>query len=477
MSIPVLTAVTGPGEASLVAGLERSGGDVRVARRCADLAELLSAAASGLGRAAIVSADLHRLDREAVAQLGAAGIAVVGLAEPGDGEARARLAALGAARVLAADSDAAQVVLAVVEAVQDQARHPVTGGPHPGDRPWGAVAPGHGPGAAGPGASRVARWARGAPGPATAPAPFAGAADPADALAPAPEPFTAAGPPRPAGARVGRLVAVWGPIGSPGRTTVATGLAGELARRGAQTLLVDADTYGPSVAQTLGLLDESGGIAGAVRAANSGALDVDRLARLAPGLSPTLRVLTGLPQPSRWPELRPSALESVWQCARELARWTVADCGFCLEADEELSFDTAAPRRNGATLSALAAADAVVVVGSADPVGLQRLVRALADLHDLLGPAVRPQVVVTRVRADAVGASPERLIRQALQRYAGVDDPWLVPDDRPSCDEAMLAGRMLVEIAPASPARRVLARLAEVLEQELLREGADIPTG
>jgi len=469
MSIPVLTAVTGPGEASLVAGLERSGGDVRVARRCADLAELLSAAASGLGRAAIVSADLHRLDREAVAQLRAAGVAVVGLAEPGDGEARARLPALGVTRVLAGDGDPAQVVLAVVEAVAEAVAETTQ------DRAGRSSAlrsRGEGPGAA-----RVARWARGAPGAAIGDPPAVGAADPADALAAPPAPFPAAGPVRPAGVRAGRVVAVWGPIGSPGRTTVATGLAGELARRGAQTLLVDADTYGPSVAQTLGLLDESGGIAGAVRAANSGVLDVDRLARLAPSLSPTLRVLTGLPQPSRWPELRPSALESVWRCARELARWTVADCGFCLEADEELSFDTSAPRRNGATLSALAAADAVVVVGSADPVGLQRLVRALADLRDVLGPAVRPQVVVTKVRAGAVGTSPERLIRQALLRYAGIDDPWLVPDDRPACDEAMLSGRMLVEIAPTSPARRVLARLAEALEQALLLEGADLPTG
>jgi len=37
--------------------------------------------------------------------------------------------------------------------------------------------------------------------------------------------------------------------------------------------------------------------------------------------------------------------------------FTVVDCGFSLEQDEELSFDTAAPRRNGATLATLLAAD------------------------------------------------------------------------------------------------------------------------
>ena len=451
MSLPVLTAVTGAWEASLVAGLERSSGDVRVARRCVDLAELLSAAASGLGRAAVLSADLHRLDREAVTQLQRSGVAVIGVAEPGDGDAFRRLANLGVACVLAADQSAAEVATAVVEAVRSLDRS--------ADHSGGAADAARRDGPAG-------SWARGA---------VLLGSDPADALDPAPLPPSDADPPRSAGSRPGRLVAVWGPIGSPGRTTVATTLAGELSHRGAQTLLVDADTYGPSVAQTLGLLDESGGIAGAVRAANSGALDVDRLARLAPGISPTLRVLTGLPQPSRWPELRPSALTAVWECARELARWTLIDCGFCLEVDEELSFDTAAPRRNGAALSALSAADAVIVVGSADPVGLQRLVRGLAELNDAFGPAVRPQVVVTRVRPGSVGVAPERRIAEALSRYAGVGDPWLVPDDRVACDEAMLAGRMLVEIAPNSPARRVLAELAADLEESLLLDDLDVP--
>src|SRR4029450_11154857 len=80
----------------------------------------------------------------------------------------------------------------------------------------------------------------------------------------------------------GRMVAVWGPTGAPGRTTVAATLAGQLAVVGHEALLVDADTYGASVAQALGMLDESAGIAAAARAANQGALDVRRLGTLAP---------------------------------------------------------------------------------------------------------------------------------------------------------------------------------------------------
>jgi Mrp family chromosome partitioning ATPase len=65
-------------------------------------------------------------------------------------------------------------------------------------------------------------------------------------------------------------VAVWGPTGAPGRTTVAVNLAAELALLGRHTLVVDADTYGGTIAQAVGLFDESPGLAAAARAAGQG---------------------------------------------------------------------------------------------------------------------------------------------------------------------------------------------------------------
>jgi Flp pilus assembly CpaE family ATPase len=149
----------------------------------------------------------------------------------------------------------------------------------------------------------------------------------------------------------------------------------------------------------------------------------------------------------------------VWSLARSLAAVTVVDCGFGIEQDEELSYDTAAPRRNGATLTTLAAADTVVAVATADPVGLQRLVRALTDLRETVSTG-QPVVVVNRVRRGVAGAHPEHEIRSALQRYAGVDDPVFVPLDVRGFDAAMAAGRTLREAAPSSPARAPLRELA-----------------
>ena len=61
----------------------------------------------------------------------------------------------------------------------------------------------------------------------------------------APTTAPAAPAPGPSGSGpAGPVIAVWGPAGAPGRTTVAAGLAAELAHRERRTILVDADPHG-----------------------------------------------------------------------------------------------------------------------------------------------------------------------------------------------------------------------------------------
>ena len=428
MTLPVLTAVTGETwEAGLVTALERGPAGLTVVRRCVDLADLLAAASTGTARAALLGAALRRLDRDAVRRLTAAGVAVVGLVSPGDEEATRRLRQLGVARVLAGAAAAEQITAAVAAAVAEtqgatRTGNAVAGGPPP-ERSYGD-----------PRAALRASTTRVEP--------------------PAREPVVDAAPPG-----RGRLVVVWGPTGAPGRTTVAVNLAAEAARLGVSTLLADADVYGGVVAQVLGLLDEAPGLAAAVRAANTASLDLAGLARLAPVVGPDLRVLTGIARPERWPELRPPALEVVYELARALVSLVVVDCGFALEQDEELAFDTTAPRRNGATLTTLDVADTVVAVGAADPVGVQRLVRALGELRET-APGVSTLVVLNKVRPGPVGADPKRQLAEALDRYAGVAEVVFVPHDLAALDSALLHGRALAEVAAGSPARLALAELA-----------------
>jgi MinD-like ATPase involved in chromosome partitioning or flagellar assembly len=406
----VLTAVSHQWETQLVTSLESSAG-LTVVRRCADLADLLAAASAGLADVAVVSADLRALDRAALHHLASHGVRAAGAVAPGDEAGERHLRQLGLDVVVRADAAPHEIedALSGLEAAGVPA--------DPFDEP------GNGD-------------------PIAEHEPEKGGKDPV-----AWQPVERS-----------RVVAVWGPTGAPGRTTLALGLAAELAASGSRTLLIDCDTYGSSVAQALSLLDEAPGMAAAARAADQGALDLPALARLAPEVSERLRVLTGIPRAERWPELRAPAVEHVLTLARQLAEVIVVDCGFAIEDDEELSYDTLAPRRNAATLTALEHADDLLVVGSADPVGLQRLVRAVQDVASI--PSPTPAVVVNKVRASAVGARPERRISEALERFSGMDDLSFLPWDQQSLDGAMLAGRTLVEYAPQSDLRRAIAAVA-----------------
>jgi Flp pilus assembly CpaE family ATPase len=148
--------------------------------------------------------------------------------------------------------------------------------------------------------------------------------------------------------------------------------------------------------------------------------------------------------------------------ARRLAELTVVDCSFCLEEDEELSFDTAAPRRNGATLAVLEAADTVLCVSGADPVALQRTVRALGELREVR-PDVEPVVVINQVRRGPVPGDVRAEIAEALERFAGRDVGFFLPADRRATDSALAAGRTLAEVAAGSPLRTALRSLASAV--------------
>jgi MinD-like ATPase involved in chromosome partitioning or flagellar assembly len=419
---------------SRVATLLEASREVSIVRRCADLPDLVATAAAGLGTVALVSGDLRGLDLTAVAQLRSAGVHVVGIAAHGDEESERRLHQLGIVRVVPGDAELAEFEAALTERpgtpdpTMDALERELDGG-------WD---PGH---------------ARDRSG-------MRDATPPSNGRDAAPD-FTAVtgGPSDGVEPGSGRVVAVWGPTGAPGRTTIAVTLATELAALGIPTVLVDADTYGGSVAQALSFLDEAPGIAAATRAADQGTLDLPTLARLAPVATAGLRVLTGIPKAERWPEVRPAALERVLTVGRSLGQVVVVDCGFSLEDDEELSYDTVAPRRNGATLTTLALADEVVVVGGCDPVGLQRLVRGLQELGTVQAPP--PTVCVNRVRAGAVGSNPAHRVSEALARFAGVTEVLFVPDDPAALDTALLEGRALVECAPGSPVRPAVRSIAE----------------
>jgi MinD-like ATPase involved in chromosome partitioning or flagellar assembly len=395
--VAVLVAAAGAGwEAEVLDRLERGGPAVRLGKRCVDLTDLLASATTGLASAAVVAPGLPGLDADSVATLQRAGVGVL--------------------------------VVGTVEELRD-------------DEPERLRRLG------------VAHVLTVAELPDLAGAVLAAGGDvrPVDD-----EPVAtadAASPP-------GRLLAVWGPAGAPGRTTVAVGVAAELARAGHDTFLLDVDPYGGAVAQHLGVLDEVSGLLAAARSANSGLLDVARLGGYGRQVGDGLRVLTGLPRADRWREVRPAAFEDLLDASRDLAGHVVLDTGFSLESEDAADpFGGGAPQRNEMTLAAVRSADEVLVVGAADPVGLARLARGLVELRDLV-PGVRPRVVVNRTRT-SLGWS-DREIRGMVEGFVTPLDVHFLPDDRAAADRALMAGQSLAETGE-SELRSALAAVARAV--------------
>jgi MinD-like ATPase involved in chromosome partitioning or flagellar assembly len=255
----------------------------------------------------------------------------------------------------------------------------------------------------------------------------------------------------------GRLIAVWGAPGAPGRTTVAVHLAIEAARLGIETVLIDGDAWSATVAQRLGL-EESPAVPQAARLAADGwpsPLE-DCLQQGPAGCA----VLAGLPRAELWPEVRPRSWTAVLDAAVMLATLVIVDLAAPIEEDEELAFDRVPYRRNLMTLTALDAAHETIVVGGADPIGLRRVILAHRTLVEAK-PAVaaRASVVLNRTPSSA-----RRLqdASKAISDWTGSASVALLPSE-PAFERAVWDGCPLGAIAPRSPWLREIRSLAGVL--------------
>lgn len=256
----------------------------------------------------------------------------------------------------------------------------------------------------------------------------------------------------------GEVIAVWGPAGAPGRTTVAITIAAELAAEGFSVALADADTHSGAVAPSLGMLDEAPGFAAACRLASTESLTTAELERISDRYSSphgSFWVLTGIGRPHRWPELSGDRVAATLAACREWVDYTIVDTGFSIENDEEISSDLLAPQRNAATITALREADRVIAVGAGDPVGLSRFLRAHVDLLDLVD-AERVLSVINRIRGSVIGANPSAQVEQTLLRFGGIVASALVPHDQIALDAAILTGKTLADVAAKSAPRVAL---------------------
>jgi MinD-like ATPase involved in chromosome partitioning or flagellar assembly len=251
-----------------------------------------------------------------------------------------------------------------------------------------------------------------------------------------------------------KVIAVWGSAGS-GKTTLAVNIGFELSSMDLRVLIIDADSYRPSVAACLGLTEPGPGITAMLRLARTSRLSVDELHRLTEEIQfgkKSLRVLTGLNAPSRWPELDSDSIATLIQFSKEHFDVVVIDVS--AELEQGLVSSGSEISRNSSTRVIIDQADFALGLFAADPVGLNRF------LWDCRNADFEFWPVANRVRASTIGKNPDRQLRDTMHRLARLELRAVIPEDAHAADLSLLKAQPLCLCAKNSKTRESIRLLS-----------------
>lgn len=252
----------------------------------------------------------------------------------------------------------------------------------------------------------------------------------------------------------GRVIAVWGPKGSPGRSTIAVELAAELAATEAATALVDADTYGGDLVQMLGVAEEVPTLVWACQIAARGDAE-PLLAGLRRSGADGPVLVPGITRADLWRDIGEFAWRELIALLRESFAHAVVDIGFCLE-DDSAAY-AVGEGRNAIAREAVRSAHAVVAVCRCDPVGLKSFLWAYQPLADLVE---EDRVFVV---ANRVAPGDETSVAELLRRHTGKRPVAYIPDEPALFRAAVGKGMAVRELAPSSHVVRVVRDVASRL--------------
>lgn len=253
-----------------------------------------------------------------------------------------------------------------------------------------------------------------------------------------------------------KTLALWSATGSTGRSSIAIGLASELARAQQRVLLIDADTMAPSLAVMLGLVDHPAGLASACRLASQGRFNSDELLRLSAPIDLggyQLRLLTGVSSNARWPEVSVERLESLLAAIEDDFDFIIFDLHSNFEAglrQQSTGYD-----RNALNRWVLGGADQIIGICIADQVGISRYLSGFTNLVDLK-PRGEIFTLVNRLRSSVLGPNAKQQITETLDRLGGILADGFVPDDSTSFDFALKNACPINLAKRGSPAKQAL---------------------
>ena len=259
----------------------------------------------------------------------------------------------------------------------------------------------------------------------------------------------------------GLHIAIAGFGGASGRTTTVKELSLQLKQLNLRTVMIDADTYGPSLDQELGLDLGTNGLLELCRVLEKKSAKGQSFADLVTQLRSGLSVVPGLPRVSRWTDLRISALREFWQESKENFDAVVTDVGAILEVDQSLLHETSLPRRHAASLTALESADITIICARADCVGIARLVRGYLEFHELFAKS-SVYVLLWGITSEAQA----RDIKSAVSRHTGIESVTCIGLDWELSRQALQRTTFMSDINPRSEISLQYQGLAKLIAAE-----------
>jgi MinD-like ATPase involved in chromosome partitioning or flagellar assembly len=232
-----------------------------------------------------------------------------------------------------------------------------------------------------------------------------------------------------------KLIAVTSPHGSTGKTTIAINIALELAAEKYKVLIIDSDLAGSSVANYFCLSELPAGLAGALRIASQKRFDEIQLERLSVQVPKTsITVLPGIMGELTVEPTTDSLLEII-KVAKQAFDFVVVDSGSV--PSKNLEFNLAK--------GFLQQADLVVLVSSADPVGIYRLLAIEASILEL---TIEPKLVINRLRNSVIPQAKSE-IKTTLSKLGSIEVAAFFPEDSAQVDQATRDGMVGVRLGRA----------------------------
>ncbi|AOZ72475.1 hypothetical protein BK816_03505 [Boudabousia tangfeifanii] len=262
-----------------------------------------------------------------------------------------------------------------------------------------------------------------------------------------------------------QVIAMRSAMGAPGKTTLAVNLAYLLGKLDYSVLYIDADLLSPCGNLFLGASPSWAGLALACRLASRGRLTEKNFQELLHPMGDNAQFLSGINSAERWPEITVSDLEAVLKTAKQMFDYVVIDTHSQLVYSENQQMMIETDPRDEISSFIMQAADLVITVISADPIGISRgvsLWRGSKFSEELL--------VFNQVSRERSGKAFQDSILQLLGNELASQKYLIIPESK-EVPSALLAARPIYTLTPkAFCLGGIIAILALLTEKENQRQ-------